>query len=92
MSIIENIALNATTSTVILEENTSRESVWVSNNSTNAAEFVWVKLQSAETDNDKKGILIPALGTVLISALAKYTDEISAIAASGTPTVSVTEI
>ena len=87
------------TSVVIAEANPNRLFFHVHNFDGNEA--IWIKLQAASVDNDKKGIFIEKNGAEEESAAARsfwematdnvYTGEISAIAVSGTPTVYITE-
>ena len=85
------IALNATTSTTILAADTglvsSKRKIFISN-PTN--KDVWVKLQAASADNDKKGIWLPKNSVLPLPGGEIYTGEISAISVSGTPSVYLT--
>lgn len=87
------VALNATTSTTILAANPNRIAIQINNNSSTQA--AWIKLQTAATDNVKKGIFLHKKGDPHgewnMVPDNVYTGEISAIADSGTPTVYVTE-
>ncbi len=52
---------------------------------------IWLKLQSASTDNDKKGIILLSGDYFEMSADNVYPGEISAIVESGTEDVYITE-
>lgn len=52
---------------------------------------VWLKLQSAATDNDKKGIALESGDYWEMPMDSVYTGEISAITTSGTEDVFITE-
>ena len=85
------ITLNETTSTILSLADSDRIYVHVCNN--DSQKEVWIKLQAASVDNDKKGFFLATKGNadghfVLDSAI--YRGEISAIADSGTPNVNVT--
>jgi hypothetical protein len=82
------IALNNTTSTVIQASNTSRCYFTVYNDGNQPA---WIKLQTAATDNDAKGILLDPGGTWEMPQNCIYTGEISAISVTGTPSVYTVE-
>ena len=93
-TINDGVGLNATTSTTILAANADRVAVTINNNS--STKELWIKLQAASVDNDKKGIFLhprvlgePTSWTMPADNI--YTGEISAIADSGTPNVYVTE-
>jgi len=87
------IALNTATSIKIADANPDRTFFNVNTDGDNQA--VWIKLQAAEVDNDKKGIWIEAkigaLNSWQMPTDAIYTGEICAISNSGTPKVFVTE-
>lgn len=89
------IATNATTSVKIADANPNRLFFHVNNDS--ELERVWIKLQPAADDNDKKGIMLSkrndGIGTNSweMPVGEKYTGEICAISDSGTPNVYVTE-
>ncbi len=89
---ITSVVLNATTSTVVAAANPSRIYFYVTNDS---AEEMWLKLQPAATDNDKKGIFIGKKAEPPkhweMHPDNVYTGEISAIAGAGTPTIYITE-
>ncbi|MCK5216597.1 MAG: hypothetical protein KAJ93_02350 [Methanosarcinales archaeon] len=89
----EPILLNSSTSTVIAEANPDRKYFHVSSSGT--PNEVWIKLQPASVDDDKKGIFLVASvggdGSWEMPSNSIYTGEISAIAGSNGPTVSVTE-
>jgi len=82
------IGLNSTTSTKIADALSNRIVFILSNPST---KNIWVKLQAASVDNDKKGIFIPRNGYWEMPTDNIYTGEISAIADNGAPNVYVTE-
>ena len=82
------IALNATTSTTIQAANAKRIGLKISNPSN---KDVWVKYQAASVDNDMKGEWLPKNSVHKMDTDNVYTGEISAISASGTPDVYVTE-
>ena len=74
---ISIVSLNTATSTKILDANSRRIVVIISN----AGDAdVWIKLQPAATDNDKKGIFIAAGGCRQLPLDNPYTGEISGIA------------
>jgi len=83
------ITLNATTSTTIQAANSSRIFFRIDNSST---KDVWLKLQAASVDNDKKGIFLKRLGDFWEMPPDNiYTGEISAIAVNDVPEVFATE-
>ena len=53
---------------------------------------VWIKMQPASTDNDKKGFYLPAGQMLEMNCLSMYTGEISAIAEGADAEIYVTEI
>ncbi len=87
------IVLDAITSTTIAVANDERIFFQVNNDSANKE--VWIKLQAASVDNDKKGIFLNKKGVAPASWEMPtdniYSGEISAIADSGVSTVYVTE-
>lgn len=88
------IVLNSTTSTTIRIENGRRIFFHVNNDAETVR--VWIKLQAASEDDEKKGILLRRFtdrGDHFWEMPTDniYTGEISAISESGTPTVYVTE-
>ncbi len=87
------ITVNATTSTTIAVANDERIYVEINNNS--ATKEIWIKLQAASVDNDKKGIFLNKKGSPPASWEMPtdniYSGEISAMADSGTSTVYITE-
>jgi len=92
-AVITTAVIDAITTTTILAANPKRIAFYVTNN--NATDPVWIKLQAASVDNDKKGIILgkkaePPKHWDMPSDNI-YTGEISAIADSGTPTIYVTE-
>jgi len=82
------IVLNASTSTAISTSNTSR-TYFIFNNPSN--QDVWLKLQAASVDNDKKGIFVNRGGFWEMPTDNIYNGEISAIAVVSTPDVYYTE-
>lgn len=87
-AVLSNVALNATTSTTIKIANDARRFFAVSNNST---KDVWLKLQAAAVDDDKKGIFMPKGSYWEMPPDNVYIGEISAIADNGSPTIFITE-
>lgn len=91
--ISDAIALNETTSVKIADVNPNRIFFYVTNNGSSDA--VWVKLQAAAVDNDKKGIWVEkkevAESFWQMPVDNIYTGEISAISNSSDPDVYVTE-
>lgn len=83
------IATNITTSVKILDANPLRIFFCVNND--NAQQGVWIKLQAAALDDDKKGIFLPAKSAWQMPSDNIYTGEICAIANVGTPDVYVTQ-
>lgn len=85
-AVLSAISVDSTTSTTLLTAQTipgeaPRIKVFITNNGNHA---LWVKLQPAATDNDKKGIRIAAGETmVLLEGSDIYFGEISAIMNSG---------
>lgn len=86
-STLTTVALNSSTSTILKTASTDFIGFFVSNGST---EEVWIKLQAASVDNDKKGIYLRSGAFYEMPLGQKYTGEISAISNSGTPNVDVT--
>jgi len=82
------IALNSATSVKIADANSARINFTVSNPS---SQDVWLKFQAAAIDNGKKGIFLFKRTIYEMPTDNIYTGEISAIAVSGGPVVSVTE-
>lgn len=82
------IALNNTTSATIAPANTNRMFFHFSNPGN---KDVWLKLQAASVDNDKKGIWVPKGKSWEMSPDEKYPGEISAITNVGTTSVYYTE-
>jgi len=82
------IVLNNTTSIKVADALNTRINFSFSNNSN---KDVWLKLQAASIDNDKKGIFVPRNGYWEMTPDNIYTGEISAIANSGNPSVYITE-
>jgi hypothetical protein len=86
---LTSVALNTTTSTKIVDacSNGCKIFVAVSNNS---EANVWLKLQAASVDNDKKGIFLPS-GCYWESVPDNiYVGEISAIADDVSGTINIT--
>lgn len=83
------IMVNSTTSVTVRPANQGRIFFCVNNN--NSANGVWIKLQAASVDDDKKGIFIPARESWPMPVDNIYTGEISAIADTDNPDVYVTE-
>ena len=94
---VTEITTNPTTSTTAAAANKDRTYLHIDNNSNVTG--VWVKLQAATEDDDKKGIYLSkniaaeAPGTTYWEMTPDniYTGEVSVIADSGTPSVHVTE-
>jgi len=82
------ITLNASTSTIIISANTARTFFRFDNPSNKG---VWLKLQAASVDDDKKGIFVPKGEHWPMPVDTIYPGEISAIAEKGTPDVYYTE-
>ena len=80
------VPLNDTVSTTVLSSNAGRISAQFGN-TTNR--LIWIKKQTAATDNDKKGIPLWPRSTSDI--FINYTGEWSAIADAGTPDIYPTE-
>ncbi len=91
--ISSGVSLNSTTSTKIADANDRRIFFCVNNNDNNNG--VWIKLQAASVDNDKKGIfLTKKTGARIFFDMPPgniYTGEISAIAEASSPTIFTTE-
>jgi len=94
---VTSVDLNSTTATKIADVNADRLTFHVNSNDENNA--VWIKLQAASVDNDKKGIFLarniaaagPGRSLYDMPTDNVYTGEISAISEAGTPTVYITE-
>ena len=86
---LSSTALNASTSTKICDacSNGCRFSLIVTNPS---SQDVWLKLQAASVDDDKKGIYLPKKSHWEMQVDNIYVGEISAISDSGSPTIYVT--
>lgn len=87
----DTIVLNDAASSVISVSNSSRKYFHVCNN--DSQKGAWVKLQAASVDNDMKGIFLEAKGNKnshFFLDASIYTGEISAIADTGTPQLTVT--
>lgn len=82
------IALNNLTSVTVTVANSKRMNFTLSNASN---QQIWVKLQAASVDDDKKGIAILRGGFYEMPTDNIYTGEVSAIAENGSPTVYLTE-
>lgn len=91
--ISDAITLSNTTSIKIADANPDRMFFYVTNNGSSDA--VWLKLQAASIDNDKKGIWIEkkevAESFWQMSPDNIYTGEICAISNSSSPDIYVTE-
>lgn len=85
---LSSFALNSSTSVKIRDAGNNFIFWSISNNNN---QDMWLKLQSAATDNDKKGILVPKDSYWEMNTDNLYTGEISAIMASGNKTVYTTE-
>lgn len=83
-----DIALNASTSTKVVDANSDRTVFEVYNLGT---EDIRIKLQAASVDNDKKGIPVGCGKGWAMEADNIYPGEISAIAETGTPSVAYLE-
>ena len=81
-----SVALNATTFTQLAAGNPNRLFFSVANDT---SVNVWVNLCTAADGVDNTGIWLPAGSIWQMSPDGVYTGEISAIAASGTPSVKV---
>lgn len=92
-SVNSGITLNTNTSIKIADANPDRIYFYVTNDGSTDA--IWIKLQPAVTDNDKKGIYLNKKGTSPntweMPIDNPYTGEISAIAADNNPNAYVTE-
>jgi len=88
VDISSTIALNASTSTTITSSNTARI-YFIFHNPSN--KNVWLKLQAASVDNDKKGIFVEKGGFWEMPPDNIYNGEISAIADVDAPGVYYTE-
>ena len=90
---IEKVELNNTTSVKIADANKGRTFFHI--NSNGSPFEVWIKLQPAHIDNDKKGIFLhKSIEGGNFWEMPEdniYTGEISAIAVNGSPTIYVTE-
>lgn len=82
------ITLNASTTTTLTVSNTSR-TYFIFNNPSN--KDVWLKLQAASVDDDKKGIFVERGDSWIMPPDNIYNGEISAIANVGAPDVFYTE-
>ncbi len=82
------IELNSSTSTSIVAANEERVYFSFSNPSN---QDVWLKLQAASVDDEKKGIWVPNGETWRMPTFAVYVGDISAIANVNSPDVTFTE-
>lgn len=82
------IALNNLTSVTVVNANTKRIFLFISNIGN---KDVWIKLQAASVDDDKKGIFIHAHESWKMPSDNIYTGEVSGIADKGTPSIFITE-
>lgn len=93
-AIISSFDLNSSTTTLLSSGNGERRGFVASNNSQHD---VWLKPQAETVDDDKKGILLlkQTMYTMPVvyngSVPVTHTGPISAIADTGTPTISVVE-
>lgn len=83
------VDLNSSSFTTIVPTNLNRAFLEISN--PNATTGVFVNLKAAANGVDEEGIYIAPLGTWRMSERTIFTGEVSAIAVSGTPKVTVTE-
>jgi len=82
------ITLSATSSTTVLSANSSRIRA-VFSNTGSGAQRIWLKLQAASVDDDKKGHCIEVGANFTIEAPNIYTGEISAIAVVDSPPLGI---
>jgi len=87
-AILTEVVLNSTTTTTIGMPVSRRIFYTVVND---GAQKVWLKLQAASVDNDKKGITLFKGDAWEMPVDNIYTGEISAISDSGNPSVFVTQ-
>ncbi len=95
-TVSDAIELNSSTSIKIADANPNRIFFRVNIDGIMGNDSVFIKLQSASVDDIKKGMWIGRQGNVFkigwtMPSDEKYIGEISAIAASGSPEVFVTE-
>ncbi len=92
-TVLAEVELNSSTDTVLLPANPNRIALHVNNNSSTRG--VWIKLQPAGQDNDKKGIYLAERNRNPVPYNMTpdniYTGEVCAIADSGSPSVYITE-
>ena len=81
------ITLNSSTSIKILDSDTKRIYTGISNIGN---QDVWLKLQAASVDNEKKGIFIPSRSFYELPPDNVYTGEISAITMVGAGKIFIT--
>ncbi len=86
-TIVDKIDVSSSTSTLLLAANRGRIYIAISTQE----QPIWLKLQAASVDNDKKGIFIPRNFTYELHPDVIYTGEVSAITDTGTAEVYVTE-
>jgi len=84
---ITDIAVNSSTSVVVKAASTGFIHFSVSNET---EDRVWIKLQAAATDNDKKGIMLEKGDYWEMPTDSLYTGEISAISDSVSTSISTT--
>ena len=85
----DQITVGTTTSTKIADKNLKRVFFIVTNNDTNA---VWIKLQAASIDDEDKGIYLYGRGSSWqMPKDIYYTGDISAIAETNNPKLTLTE-
>ena len=82
-------SVTTTLSLKISESNASRIFFCVNNNGSSDA--IWIKLQAASVDNDKKGIYVEAGKSWIMTPDNIYTGEISSISDNTTTDVYITE-
>lgn len=83
---LSQVTINSSTSVIVKAASTDFIYFAASNDNN---DIVWLKFQSAATDNDKKGIMLEK-GDFYEMTSDKYTGEISAISATTGTTLNVT--
>lgn len=83
------ISTNTSTSVVVAVANPDR--IFFCVNHADASQDVFIKLQAASVDNDKKGIHLGRSESFMMPTDNMYLGEISAIAENGSPDVFFTE-
>jgi len=84
-----SFSVTTVTSVKISDADTSRIFFCVNNN--NSSDAIWIKLQAASVDNDKKGIFVAKQTSWIMPVDNVYTGEISCIADNTTTDVFITE-